>query len=70
MYRFDKFNHAVTTSEDTEKNKKKPKFDFQNVNFEDENGEIDPIKTNTTDSSTWFNNTDAISFSFKKKEDQ
>lgn len=68
-YKFDRFNKAATTSADEENTKKKAKFDFQHVNFENENGEIDPIKTNPTDGSAFFNNEDAISFSFKKKED-
>lgn len=70
MYKFDKFNKAVTTSADEEDNKKsKYKFDYKHVDFEDENGEIDPIQTNVSDGAALFNNEDAISFSFKKKED-
>ena len=38
--------------------------------FEDENGEVDPIQMNTTDGGAWFNNSDALSFNFNKKEDQ
>lgn len=69
IYRFDRFNKSVSSSSDDE-NKKKLKFNFGNVNFEDENGEIDPVQMNTTDGGAWFNNSDALSFNFKKKEEQ
>lgn len=70
IYKFDRFNKAATTSADEEDTKKKFKFDYGHVNFEDETGEINPIQTNTTDGGAFFNNEDAISFSFKKKEEQ
>ena len=60
MYKFDKYNEAV--QQKVEKNTKK-KFNYKNVSFNSNNDEdIDPIQTDTTDSSYFFNNEDAISF--------
>ena len=70
MYKFDKFNKAAAHSEDDSDTKKKKKFDFQHINFEDNNGDIDPIQMNDTDGAAFFNNTDGISFSFKKKNNE
>jgi len=61
-YRFDKFNDSKE-----QKNKKttRQKFNYKNVNFDTNSDEdIDPIQTDTTDSSYFFNNADAISFNF------
>jgi len=68
-FKFEKFNHGtVVSSEDNNDDEKlKKKFDFKKVNFEDVNGEIDPIQTDTSDSSFFFNNENAISFDFGKK---
>lgn len=67
------FNFAKFTSgiadEDPSKIKKK-KFDYSNVDFSDSNriDEIDPIKTDTTDSTFLFDNEDAIVVDFKNKK--
>ncbi len=61
-YKFDKFNQATDTK--STKKTSKPKFNYKNVKFDsnDDSYEIDPIQTDTTDSSYFFNNEDAISF--------
>lgn len=68
-FRFEKFNHgsAISADSSTDERKTKKKFDFKNVNFEDDNGEINPIQTDISDSSFFFNNENAISFDFGKK---
>lgn len=67
-YKFDKFTPSIsTTPEET----KKEKFNPKKVIFDDSNGEeIDPIKTDTTDSSYFFNNEDAISIKLNKKSEE
>ncbi len=59
-YNFTKYITAIGTDDDKEeKNKWNPK----KVKFkEDERGDVDPIQTDTTDSSYFFDNEDAISF--------
>ena len=60
-YNFGKYSSAV--DEDKSDRKQKAKWDPRNVKFNvDERGDIDPIQTNTTDSSYFFDNEDAISF--------
>lgn len=72
IFNFDKYNKSTPTSINEEKNseekKQKKKFDFRNVDFNVDDDEIDPIQTDTTDSEALFNNSDAISFIFKKKD--
>ena len=63
MYNFDKFNSGIHHEE--EKKPKKQKFKPNNVDF-DEN--IDPIQTDTTDSSFLFNNEDAVSFNLNSNK--
>ena len=66
-YNFNKFsNNAV--SEEGESNSvvssKKKKFDYTHVDFDtDENGDVDPVKYN---SSSFFNDNNALSFNFGK----
>ena len=60
-YNFGKYTSAV--DDDNDEKEEKPKWNPKRVKFEpDENGEVDPIQTNTTDSSYFFDNEDAISF--------
>ena len=60
-YNFNKYTSAV----DNNKKEEKPKWNPKNVVFsKDANGDVDPIKTDTTDSSYFFDNEDAISFNF------
>lgn len=68
-YNFSKFSNGIESSvtEDPRINKSK-KFDYKNIDFSDldRSDEIDPIQTNTTDSSYLFDNEDAIVVNFKK----
>lgn len=67
-YNFSKYIAAVT---DTDTDEEKPKWNPKKVKFkEDERGDVDPVQTDTTDSSYFFDNEDAISFNLgsnKKK---
>ena len=65
-YNFDKFNSSAV--EDEDKKPKKIKFDPNNLNWGDLNGEIDPIQMNTTDASYLFDNEDAIIVDLKNKK--
>lgn len=59
-YKFDKFNYGII-EEDVKKSKRN-KFNPKNVSFDaSSDDEIDPIQTDTTDSSYFFDNEDAIS---------
>lgn len=68
-YNFTKFS-SVVTSEENSKNTGKPKFDYKHVNFMDENDEINPVQTDTTDATFEFDNEDAIIVNFKKKKQE
>ena len=58
-YNFSKYIAAVSD----DKKEEKPKWKPNKVVFtKDERGDIDPVQTDTTDSSYFFNNEDAISF--------
>jgi len=57
-FNFDKFNSGISHEED--KKPKKQKFNPNSVDFDDDN--LDPVQTDTTDSSFLFNNEDAVSF--------
>lgn len=69
-YNFNKFINGIDTSENTEDNsKKKEKFDLKNIKFDEKpNGDVDPIKSNTTDIKFLFDNEDAIVFDINKKK--
>ena len=68
-YNFNKFINGISTQE-TEETNKKPKFDLKNIKFDaDNNGDVDPIKHNTTDSNFLFDNEDAIIFDINRKKD-
>ncbi len=57
------FNKYTTAIEDEDEKIKKTRWNPKKVKFtEDDRGEIDPIQTNTTDSSYFFDNENAISF--------
>ena len=67
QYNFNKFINAPSTDE--EKDNKKEKFDLKNLEFDTyDNGDVDPIKNNTTDSNFLFNNDDAIIFDINRKK--
>ena len=66
-YNFSKFTSGVTIEDDTKKSSKH-KFDYKNINFEDENDEMNPVQTDTTDSTFQFENENAIVVNFKKKK--
>ena len=60
-YNFGKYSEVV--KDDEKETKKKTRFNPKFINFESNSDEnIDPIVTNTTDSSYFFDNEDAISF--------
>ena len=63
-YNFDKFNNAGTSHEKTKKTKRE-KFDPDYIDFDED---IDPVQTDTTDSSVLFNNEDAVSFNLNDKK--
>lgn len=63
IYSFDKYVNNVFTK-DIKEEDLKPKFNPKKINFDND----DPIQTDTTDSSYFFNNSDAISFNLNKKK--
>lgn len=64
-YNFSKYITAVSDDNKDEKQKWKPnKVEFT----KDERGDIDPIQTDTTDSSFFFDNEDAISFNLNNNK--
>ena len=66
-YNFSKYASPATT----DKKDENPKWKPNKVKFAaDERGDIDPVQTDTTDSSYFFNNSDAISFNLRKKDDE
>ena len=68
-YNFNKFTSAATENIEEENNKKQ-KFDLKNISFDTaDNGDVDPIKNNTTDINFLFDNDDAIIFDIKRKKD-
>lgn len=70
QYNFNKFITGSSSHENEEDNKKR-KFDLKNIKFDtNDNGEMDPIKNNTTDSNFLFDNDDAIIFDIKRKNNE
>ena len=70
QYNFSRFTTGVS-SDDTETKDKKQKFNLKNIKFDrNSSGEIDPIKTNTTDSNFLLENDDAIIFDIKRNNNQ
>ena len=68
-YNFSKFISGIMKEEDS-RNTVKRKFDYQNVNFTDENDEMNPVQTDTTDAPFEFDNENAIIVNFKKKKEE
>lgn len=67
---FGKYSDGVTTdTEDDNTTQVKKKFDLKHLDFKDERDEINPVQTNTTDSSYLFDNEDAIIVNFKNKKE-
>ena len=70
-FNFSRFSNGIesSVSEDPRVNKSK-KFDYKNIDFSDldRSNEVDPIQTNTTDSSYLFDNEDAIIVNLKKNK--
>ena len=64
-YDFGKFNNGTV---EEEKKPKKVKFDPDNLNWGDLNGEVNPIQINTTDSTYLFDNEDAIVVDLNNKK--
>ena len=63
-YNFSKYISAVSD----DKKDETPKWNPTKVKFtKDERGDIDPIQTDSTDSSYFFDNEDAISFNLSNK---
>lgn len=63
------YNFTKYISDVDDKKDEKPKWKPNKVEFtKDARGDVDPIQTDTTDSSYFFNNSDAISFNLGKKE--
>ena len=65
-YNFSKFSPGVVSDEDDRTSK--AKFDPRHIDFTDENDEINPIQTDTTDASFLFDNENAIVVDFKNKK--
>lgn len=66
---FGKYTDKVTTAEeDTENGKYRKKFNPSKLDFKDDRDEIDPVQTDTTDSSYLFDNEDAIVVNWKNKK--
>ncbi len=63
-YNFGKFTSGIV--DDNTETDKKSKFNPKNVNFDNENGEVDPIQYNLSDTKYLFDNEDAVIFDFKK----
>ena len=68
-YSFDKYNKSDidTTGKETDKIQKNSTIITKEY-LEDINGDIDPIKTDTTDSRSFLNNGDAITYNLNKKK--
>lgn len=61
---FERYSNSNSVEED-DSNKK---FDLKNINFRDERNEINPVQTDTSDSSYLFDNEDAIIVNLKGKK--
>ncbi len=65
-YNFSKFTSTILDDDDNTDNNKK-KFNPKKVDFSDKRNEVDPVQTDFTDSKYLFDNEDAVSFTFKRK---
>lgn len=77
IYQFDKFNSGSSSSANNDNNdlnkfRKRSKSDsLKNYHFSDEEDlEVDPIKTDSANSNYLFDNSDAIVFNLKNKKDE
>lgn len=73
MYAFDKYNSGQTSQlvDDPDEKLKAKRANLKNYHFNDDvTDEVDPIKTDTTDSKFLFDNEDAIVFNFKKPNNE
>ena len=70
IYNFSRFTKGISEDDNKSRSKKrKEKFDPSKITFSsDSNGEIDPIKNNTTDANFLLNNDDAIVFDIKNNK--
>ena len=64
-YNFDKFNNGGATHEDIKQHHRKDKFNPDYIDFDED---IEPVQTDTTDSSVLFNNEDAVSFNLNNNK--
>ena len=67
-YNFSKFTSGVAI--DDEGRTSKNKFDPKHINFFDENDEVNPVQTDTTDATFEFDNENAIIVNFRKKKNE
>ena len=68
-YAFDKYNTGYSATTEDDKENKVKKENLKNYHFNDDiSDEVDPIKTDTTDSKYLFDNEDAIVVNLKKKK--
>ncbi len=65
---FERYSNNSEYNSDSDDEIQSQKFNLKNINFRDENNEIDPIKMNTTDSNYTFDNEDAIISNLNKKK--
>ena len=67
-FNFSRFTNGIA---EEESKPKKEKFNLKNLEFDkSSNGDIDPIKNNTTDSNFIIDNEDAIIFDINKKNNK
>ena len=69
-YDFNKFKNNSSSESGNDDSNNRKKFNLKNINFTDENREIDPIQTDTTDSSIVFDNDDAIISNSKRRKNK
>lgn len=65
-YDFNKYSNSNSQENDDDSSRQNKKFDLKNINFKDERNEINPVQTDTSDSSYLFDNENAIIVNFKK----
>lgn len=65
-FNFSKFTPGMySDSKEDEESSRRRKFNYKHVNFDDANGEIDPIQTDVSDLDHLFDNENAITFNIK-----
>lgn len=70
VYAFDKYNKSSISAHEEPSRRLRKSTIFNTAYEEDSNGDIDPIKTDTTDSSYFLNNGEAITFDFNSKKNK